>query len=243
MKKNQGSATVEATLILPIFIFVLLGLFGFIRLRMAEAYVYEAAVETVEYMAQVSYLSECSMLVPKTCFKGYVDNGELVDNYIQGGVDGVSFIGTDYLDEDGYVCLKVSYGYGVNVPLLGSFRGKRSYVVRQKAYVGVAEDNPDEGELSDDDIYVYITDNREAYHMSRHCTHLDLTISMSSVKAAKYLGYTSCSFCKGEGDTIYVTKWGDRYHSDRNCGGLKRTLYRVKKSQVEGLGACQRCGY
>lgn len=229
---------------LPIIIFVMLGLFGMIRLRMAEAYVYEAAVETVEYMAQVSYLSECQVLVPKTCFPGYVDNKSLVDSYIRGGTNGVSFLGTDYLDDDGYVCLRVSYSYGVDVPLLGSLGGKRSYVIRQKAYIGLKEDDQAKSQLTDDDIYVYITDNREAYHMSRHCTHLDLTISMASAQTAQYYGYTRCSFCGDkEAAGVYVTKWGDRYHNDRNCSGLKRTLYRVKKSQVEGLGACQRCGY
>lgn len=243
VKENRGSATVEATLVLPIIIFAILGLFGMFRLRMAEAYVYEAAVETVEYMAQVSYLSECQVLVPNACFPGYVDNKSLVESYIRGGTNGVSFMGSDYLDEEGYVCLRVSYSFGIDIPLIGSLGGKRSYEIRQKAYVGAKEDNPDEGQLSDDDIYVYITDNREAYHMSRHCTHLDLTISMASAQTAKYYGYTSCHYCGGEGESVYVTKWGDRYHRDRNCSGLKRTLYRVKKSQVEGLGACQRCGY
>jgi len=242
-EKNRGSATVEATLILPIFIFSVLVLFHGVRLRQAEAVLYEAAAETVEYMAELSYLEECNSMVPRAMIGKYVDNKSLVEHYIIGGIDGVTFQGSVYLDEDGYVCLKVNYKVGINVPIIGSLSGNRSYEIRQKAYIGDSLEL-EKAENDRDDIYVYITDNREAYHTTRACSHLDLTITPSTIKHAKEQGYTSCDFCGGDAQGgVLITKNGGKYDSSRDWVGLKRTVYRVKKSQVEGLGACERCGF
>ncbi len=241
LKANKGSATIEATLGLPIFIFAVLLLFHGIRLRMAEAIVYEAAAETVEYMAELSYIAECSYIIPETRIKLYIDDEKLIDTYIEGGTSGISFAGSTYLDEEGYVCLKVSYELKVKLPVLGDFGGKRTYEIRQKAYKG-DEKNTAEETVSQDDIYVFVTDNKEAYHMSRDCSHLNLSITPYTKAKAKKQGYTACEFCGDEaGDSVLVTKHGDRYHGRVDCLGIKRTVYRVKKSQVEDLGGCGRC--
>ena len=241
IRNNRGSATVEASLILPLFIFGVLVLFNGIRLHMAEAVLYEAAAETVEYMAELSYITETNYLVPASRINQYVDNKELVEGYIIGGIDGVSFLGSTYLDEEGYVCLKVSYKVGINVPIIGNLSGRRTYEIRQKAYKGYKEN--EEGQvLSEDEIYVYITDNREAYHISRGCTHLVLSITPGNKSSAKASGYSACEFCgDASGEAVLITKHGNKYHSRTDCLGLKRTVYRVKKSQVQGLGACDRC--
>lgn len=241
IRNNKGSATVEASLILPMFIFGALVLFHGIRLHMAEAVLYEAAAETVEYMAELSYITETNYLVPKSKIGQYVDNKELVENYIIGGIDGVSFLGSTYLDDEGYVCLNVSYKVGINVPIIGNLSGHRTYVIRQKAYKGYKE-REDGQELTEDEIYVYITDNREAYHASRGCTHLVLSITPSTKTKARANRYSPCEFC-GEASegSVLITKHGNKYHGRADCLGLKRTVYRVKKSQVQGLGACERC--
>ena len=166
-ENNRGSATLEATLVLPIFIFGMLVLFHGIRLRMTEAVVYEAAAETVEYMAELSYITECNYLTPMTRLGKYIDNAKLVETYIVGGVDGISFLGTTYLDEEGYVCLRVNYQVGINVPMLGNLSKGRSYELRQKAYIGDKESAGGE-EPSEDETYVFITDNREVYHAHSH---------------------------------------------------------------------------
>ncbi len=239
---NKGSATLEAALVMPLFIFAILVLFHGIRLRMTEAIIYEAASETVEYMAELSYLEECNYLVPKMRIGEYVDNKGLVESYIADGLDGISFLGSEYLDEDGYVSLRVSYQVEINVPFIGDLSGERSYIIRQKAYKGIGNDQV-EGQLSDSDVYVYITDNREAYHTTRACTHLDLSITPMAINKAKEKGYTLCEFCQDVGgNSVLVTSYGNRYHTTTDCSGLRRTVYRVKKSQVEELGECMRCG-
>lgn len=242
-KNNRGIATVETTLILPIFIFAMLVLYHIIKLRMAESVLYEASMETVEYMAEVSYLEEGNGLIARQKLGEYIDDKPLVEKYIIGGEDGVSFEGSRYLDEEGYVCLHISYEVGLDVPVIGSLSGHRSYVIRQKAYIGQESDGISE-EIPSDEVYVYVTDNREAYHTTRSCSHLDLSVGPSTVKQAKREGYVPCGFCGGKTEgNVLITNHGNRYHGNKECIGIKRTVYRVKKSQVEGLGACKRCGY
>lgn len=243
MKCNRGSATVEATLILPIFIFAMLLMFHGIRIIMTEAIVYEAAAETVEYMAELSYVAECSYIIPKTKIKGYIDQEELVDTYIKGGTEGISFVGTTYLDSEGYVCLQVSYKLAFKLPILGNIGGERSYEIRQRAYKGDGEKSTSEDvESAQEDVYVFVTDNREAYHMSRDCTHLSLSVTPTTTTQARKKGYTACEFCGDDAkSSVLVTKHGEKYHGRADCLGLKRTVYRVKLLDVKNLGGCERC--
>ena len=41
---------------------------------------------------------------------------------------------------------------------------------------------------------------------------------------------------------LYVTEEGECYHYKIDCSGLKRTVYMINKSQIEGKGPCSRCG-
>ena len=41
---------------------------------------------------------------------------------------------------------------------------------------------------------------------------------------------------------IYITSQGNRYHTQLNCSGLKRTIYTVPLSQTGGRGRCSKCG-
>lgn len=96
---------------------------------------------------------------------------------------------------------------------------------------------------------VYITETGTVYHTYANCTHLQLSIKKVSRQEAlasrNYQGgrYAPCEKCSrfaGFGD-VYITNEGDRYHFERECPGLKRTVYCVPVSQVSKLRACKRC--
>ena len=241
---NKGSAVIEAVMILPLFIFAMLVIYHMGQSRLAECEIYEAAAETIEYMAEYSYLGECNLLIPEIKFSGYVDSDERIERYISGGADGVNFFGTVMLDDEQYVNLKVNYELIISLPFMPELTVERSINIKQKAYVG-----DDDGQENEDgntsDMYVYVTDNREAYHMTRNCTHLRLSISITSMEDAQNQGYTACSFCgNGDSERVYITNEGNRYHCDVYCSGLKRTVYRIKLSEAGGIGGCERCvGY
>ncbi len=246
MKENRGSATLEATLIVPLLIFAILFIYNLGCSKMSEEVLYEGVVETVEYVSEYAYLANEDFPMYNTTayrvFSDYVDRPELLEKYIKGGSSGVKFLVTGP-DEDNYIQVKVSYEVQVKVPLFGTYSKGKSYVVKQKAYLGYKPEDSKQGDDVDEREYVYITDNREAYHITRECTHLKLSISPATKSLATKGGYTPCEFCYAGEDRVYVTDWGNRYHSSKGCSGLKRTVYIVEKSQVPELPPCSRCGY
>ena len=241
MKNNLGSAVVEATLIIPVFLFAMLAIYSMCRCKLAEGIIYEAASETAEYMAEYSYLDEPNILMPDMVMSQYIDNKELVNESIDGGIKGINYFGTITRDSDNYVVLKVNYTLNVDIPMVPSLSKKRQIIIKQRAYIGEGEDNGKE-ECTDEDKYVYVTDNREVYHSNRNCTHLKLSIHQTSLKYAQNYGFSPCEFCGDKAEnTVYITDKGGRYHSSKECSGLKRTVYIVKLSEVSGLPACSRC--
>ena len=118
------------------------------------------------------------------------------------------------------------------------------FTIRKRAYTGAAREDTETDAVRAEDAYVYVTDNQAVYHMTRRCSYLTLQIQASTLEQAKHNGYDMCAFCGKDvqGRQVYVTNEGDRYHSSLTCSGLKRTVYRKKKSEVTGLAACSRCG-
>lgn len=236
---NKGSATVEAALALPIFLFGILGMYSIGQCKLAEVSVYEASIETAEYLAEYAYFDEPNQLLAGYKFGGYLDDKKLVEKYVQGGVSGINFIGSIFDGE--YVRLKVNFNVGINLPFISKLSSKKSFVIKQKYYRGnkIKETGY---ETEEDNAYVFVTDNRDVYHEKRSCTHLTLSVSESSRTIAMKCGYTPCERCRGIlGDRVYVTDSGMRFHSSQFCSGLKRRIYRVKRKDVSGLRGCSRC--
>jgi hypothetical protein len=239
MGKNRGSASLEATLVMPVFIAVMVAVYCMGKCRMAELGIYEAVVESAEYLAESQYINKTGVITPGMVFDDYLDDTGLIKKYVKNGVDGISFWGS-YVDSDGEVVVKASYTLCVNMPFIPSLSKERSVTVKQKGYTGYQKAEGDDE--ASDAAYVYVTENREVYHSSRSCTYLTLSISMESLTAAKSSGYKACKYCGSScGSTVYVTEYGESYHSRKNCSGLKRTVSRVKLSEVEDLGGCSRC--
>lgn len=118
-----------------------------------------------------------------------------------------------------------------------------------RAWNGRDEASAEEGSGSNGE-YVYVTDNMSVYHTSSRCTHLDLSIhavkpaSVSGLRNASGGIYHTCEKCQAHpaGGLVYITPYGDCYHSDPSCSGLKRTVRLVERSEIDaGLCRCSRC--
>ena len=103
-------------------------------------------------------------------------------------------------------------------------------------------------ELENRETYVYVTPEGSVYHLYADCTHLDLSIEKVSmakaVTAKNEYGerYKKCEICNETKETmVYITSDGNRYHSRRNCSGLKRTIRQVPLGQVENRRCCISC--
>jgi hypothetical protein len=238
LKKNRGSASLEATLVMPVFIAVMVAVYCMGRCRLAELHIYEAVVESAEYMAENSYINKTGIIAPGSVFSGYVDDTELVNRYVKNGMKGISFLGS-YVNTDGEVVVKASYTLSVDMPFIPALTKKRSITVKQKGYTGYEKA---EAATDTDCTYVYVTETGTVYHSTRSCTYLTLSVRMTNLTAAKNSSYKECDLCGADStDVVYVTTYGDCYHSRRNCSGLKRTVSRVKLSEVLNLGGCSRC--
>ncbi len=259
-KKNSGSATVEASLILPIFIFALFAIYSFCGVLQTKAVVYESLVETAEFLAEYQYASETlgessnaivstvanytgtNIVTANVWLKKYLDDSDLVDKYVSLGTKGLIITRATYDEDDGFVYLTLRYTLTLSLPLVGKLRWAQVEKIKQKAYVGLIGTSGD-----DDDTYVYVTENKEVYHTSRSCYHIKLTISTitESELESNYSNYTACWYCarnKSCSGKVYIADTTTKYHYSISCSGLKRTVSRVKKSTVTDVPACSNCG-
>ena len=100
------------------------------------------------------------------------------------------------------------------------------------------------------DPYVFYTDYGSVYHLSEQCNYLDLSIKSikwSQVGASRNKDgrkYHAC-YCaadkKTEGSTVFITDYGMNYHGKLGCSKLKRTVHKVRKSEVDGKNLCSKC--
>lgn len=106
-----------------------------------------------------------------------------------------------------------------------------------------------EGELTEENKTVYVTLDSEVYHLYRDCTHLQLSVQATSREEADRKRnqsggrYRPCGKCAPNDawGIVYITEEGDHYHYDRECSGLRRTVYSVMLREAGGLRQCSRC--
>lgn len=105
------------------------------------------------------------------------------------------------------------------------------------------------GEESEEDEYVYITENGSVYHRSKSCSHLKVSIrivdslqidSYRNKDRAKYYPCEYCSSAQSSG-LLFITDYGNRYHASPNCSGLKRVILTRRLKEVEGYPPCSSC--
>lgn len=243
----RGSFTVEAALVVPIFLLALLVFLGFFPLLLIQTQVNAALQYTARIMA-VSYQDEeeegsiVSLAEGILLFRSYLGEHGLSEDFLENGVNSISLANTDLSGE--YVQLVANY----EVELPTGFWGIDSLPVEQcvsaKKWTGAGSDSSD-GEA--DTEYVYITPTGSVYHTTTSCPYLSLSTrsvsysSLSSLRNSNGHSYSACSCYSGE-NIVYVTNYGTLYHGSLSCSYLKRTIYKVKLDAVGDRSACSKCG-
>lgn len=270
MKRQKGFITVEACMVVPLFLFFMLAMANIIMLLLAEAHIHQSLLEAAGYTAQYAYLEE--RLANGNKKENLPDSENSLKNTSSNGSDLGSKIMNyailakhfqEYIGEDYYVEKMVCGGKkGIVITMKQDNDNSKIYLIEAKYYgkimvpmfpnMQIALSNRVKQkafvgyskEEQETDIYVYITPEQSVYHTRRSCTHLSLSIHSAPDTQKK--NYVPCGFCgrkkKDTGGSIYLTRTTNVYHNNRNCSGLKRSVKRVKKSEVGGLGPCSRCG-
>lgn len=262
----KGSITVEAALVLPIFLFSILFLFSFIEIirlqsefeQVLHQYGKKAALHAYAYSQVQSNESEAADIIEGLGFSSIFLKKEIETSmgkeYLKqspliGGKDQIQYMHSRFMDEDMIDLILV---YRVS-PYFNLFRAKEMILMnrcRLHAWIGYdLKKNQETNKYTES--YVYITKESDVYHINRNCTHLVLSIQQCSFGSLEYFRnndggrYSPCEFCennrKEANDIIFITESGTKYHTSMECSGLKRTAYVVPLSEAGSRRPCSRC--
>lgn len=238
----RGSLTLEAALVLPLFLFAVATILSLFLLMQTQYVVGNSLAQAVSDTALMRNRTpkQVKTLTQAAFYKNLaVQKCPL--SMIKGGAAGFSWKNTNV--DNAYIDACVTYD--IKLPL--NFFGKGAMRVADECRVHRWTGRQKEGAGEGEGEWVFVTPTQSVYHGSRNCSHLKLSIKTVSTAAIKKgsASYAPCGHCaKGrkKGGVVYVTAQGGRYHCRIDCSGLKRTVYMVKKSQVKGKGPCSRCG-
>lgn len=245
-----GAITLEASLIVPLFLVVLLMMLSAGEILMIHGQIAhglkEAACHTAvsEYAVSRNSKKVAGVLInsPKAEFLSHVNRRFMDQSCVIGGSLGVVIKKETEGNEE--ITLIANYAIRKKMPFLFPFFGQFTQKIRQKSMTGYV---PRGDEIKEG--IVYVTPNEGVYHTDLSCTHLSLSISVEDDVETYLAGKTSYKECEkcskyyqGTVHCLYIPKEGDAYHTDIGCSGLKRTVSQVDRSSLKGVQPCQRCG-
>lgn len=99
--------------------------------------------------------------------------------------------------------------------------------------------------------YVYLAEHGTVYHVDRQCVYLKPDIEIVSSTAVEMQRnrsgerYKRCEKCYREEKQfqtdVYITPYGNRIHTRKDCSGLKRNVRRVLQSKIGDMAECSKC--
>lgn len=244
--KQKGSVTVEAALAVPFFFLAVLSLFYIIEVMSIRTTIRSGMQYAGRKYAQEAYLK------PVVSFNSLeqdivraVGAKRLNRSIVKGGAGGIHCDASRISPASAILDLKVTYRVQLPIPAFRSAANMQEEI-RIKGWNGYVKS----GITAEDSTTVYITETGMVYHRDYHCSYLELSIRMvpgQDVEELRNEGkgkYYPCEHCMGGNipSAVYITDYGDRYHSSLGCSGLKRTVYAVPLSEAAGKGACSKCG-
>ncbi|MBD5481883.1 MAG: hypothetical protein HDR15_05035 [Lachnospiraceae bacterium] len=266
-KRGEGRAsmTLEAAMVLPLFLFTVLNLFAAVNdmalhVKM-QAAMHQTGLELARYAYAYERISQgfplpqsalADVVFSQTYVREQVENtiGEtyFARTGVHGGAEGVSFLQSEILSGD-TVTLIASYRMdALFLPSqIASFRMVNRVCLRK--WTGY-DNAAGAGQADAAQQMVYITEHGEVYHNSRNCYHLNVTIRQTSgekLDAERNSSggrYTACELCgdRRQSGVFYVSEDGARYHTTAACSGLKRTVRAIPLSEAGTRSPCHHCG-
>ena len=270
VRKDKGvslpaSMTVEASLVLPLFIFFfanLMVMFNVIKVQSdLEAALHQVGNEIALRAFDVSFAEDAigidegsavlknavSVAYASSKVREYLGNG-IDKSCVVGGLGGLGYMRSDVTGGD-IIDIVVDYKVKPLIPIAGFTKFPvegRYYAHAWTGYdiVGAGGSGAVEEEM------VYVTEHGEVYHRNISCSHLKLSVKSTSLAGVDKLRnkdrekYYPCEYCAGKvaaGD-VFITDYGNRYHGRIDCTGLKRKIYTIPISEVGARRPCSDCG-
>lgn len=246
MKKEtkQASLTVEASLILPFFLFAMT-LIGYLGKLITCQEDVQWALTRIAREASAEYGATKNQLLKSQAYY----QAKFIAYMKETGLS-VSFADSKLLQERDEIDLVVTYRMKTPFSLLPLPNISMRQRVHTRAFTGVERRGHED--LSSD-RKVYITETGRVYHYKVTCSYLKLSISqiqygdLSAKRNESGGTYKTCERCCGNKkmsntSLIWITNYGDRYHASASCSGLKRSIREIALSEVGGRTPCSKCG-
>lgn len=281
LRYQKASLTVEAALVMPIFLYFMIAFLYFLQIFMLQeqiqsaitrmgldwskaAYFYKdfpdvkEAVSFDESIFGEDFNSGIDKITDqiisgaslKLYARRYLDKDFVNQSCIKQGFDGIDFFYSSVTNEEDYIDIVLKYQ--VNIPVKIFVLGDMSMLqrVRLRSWTGYEVAAAYTTESDTEETIVYITETGTVYHKNRDCSHIKLSIKavqgipngMRNESGSKYTRCEEC--CTGkEGVTItyYIAAYGTKYHTDRDCSGIKRSIKEIPLSKVGARKRCSRC--
>ena len=262
-----ASMTVESSIALPLFIFFFANILVMFNILKVQSDLEAALHQAGNRICLLSYdektatgtLSEnsegadiaagvASVFYAKSLVKDYLGSG-IEKSCVTDGFSGMSFRNSRIMAGNDIVDIVVDYEVHPLISLIGfkNFPVEGRYYGH--AWTGYDITGEGGGERPEEEM-VYVTEHGEVYHRNINCKHLKLsvhTINYEALKDARNADrgkYYPCEYCaeRISGGSVFITDYGDRYHTSVNCPGLKRKIYTIPLSEVGGRPPCSACG-
>lgn len=275
-----GSMTLEAAAAVPLFLFFVMNLLFLFEAIRLQSGLQAALQQAGEQVCEAAYYTRfgpkggegaggsqqaeeggtgngqaLSLLLSETYVRNkvtsYLGDAFWEHSCVVGGKAGLSFVESKIMTEDDRVEIIVNCRLRPFVRILAfpDYTAQARY--SGHAWVGWKEGSGAEtggGEQGGESVYV--TKYGEVYHTDRNCIYLNPQIravpasQVDEYRSGDGSKYYPCECCRpGRNGTVYITKEGNRYHSDPDCGGIVRHLEIVEKDTASGhYRPCPKCG-
>lgn len=247
----KGSLTLEAAVVIPLFIMCLSALLCIITTIQLQVRVEKALYNQAMKISGYSY------------YLGVAELPEfaeelLQEEYIKYAV--INEIGRDYLDHSLIVngsrgitlgltpmpqehMFDVLLRYKVKIPfdILGI--AKLNLTARARCHTW--ESRAVDAESTWDEEVVYMTPHGSVYHTHTDCTYLKVNVKDQKVGQVKNK-YTPCAICtktvQSDSTQVYITEYGTKYHIDYLCQSLRKNYLCITKEEAEkNYPICSKC--
>ena len=242
--EKKASMTVEASLILPIFMFAMI-LIGYLGQMIRCQDEVQGALTRLARESSAEYGAlESSVLKSKAYYIAKLNT------YISGSAGRIILFESHFLEDNDEIDLVAVYQMSTPFSIMGMGNFRFRQRVHTRAFTGVDRRGK---ESSQEDCIVYITETGRVYHRTLECSYLNLSISkvlygdLGNLRNDSGGKYRSCERCtKGKEltgkDVVWITSYGDRYHTSGSCSGLKRNIREIQISEVGSRPPCSKCG-
>lgn len=182
---------------------------------------------------------------------------------VEGGVSGLNCSGSYAYAGNGDIVLIVNYTFEFpdflffasdkdieqRLEITGFYGVAWDYVKEFEAEKG-SEENDENDDNAEDDEYVYVAKTGQVYHVDQNCTYIAITVSeasrddIGSLRNNSGAKYYPCEYCGYTvNSVVYITAFGNRYHSKSDCSRINRDVSKITKTQAaaEGKRPCSKC--